>query len=78
MTLDVIDLAGLKGEIHAYLEAQLDVTEHLRPDIVIFRKHGVIIAVYEVKKPSAHRNDLEHDKLRIQIIICSLSNIRMA
>jgi hypothetical protein len=65
--VDVIELAGLSGQIHAYLEAQLNITEHLRADIVIFRKHGVIIGVCEVKKPSIYVNDLENDMLRIQI-----------
>jgi len=67
---DITCLAGLEDLIQASKETQLDVTEHLRPDIVIFRKHGVIIGVCEVKKPSTNgkgSSDLDSKQLRIQI-----------
>jgi len=57
--LDIIRLAGLENAIESHLEVALDATEHLRPDLVIFRKKGgVIIGVCEVKKPSSSGNDL--------------------
>ena len=65
--VDIIDLAGVKNSVEAYMEIQLSVTEHLRPDIVIFRRHGVIIGVCEVKKPSDKGGDLDNDVLRVQI-----------
>jgi hypothetical protein len=65
--VDVMNLAGLGDQIQTCLEAQLNITEHLQADIVIFRKRGVIIGFCEVKKPSIGADVLEDDMLRIQI-----------
>jgi len=72
--VDITDLAGLQ-DIHSLIDTQLDFTEHRRPDVVILRKHGVIIGVCKVKKPSPNgngANDLNSQRLRVQISNCML------
>ena len=64
---DAITFFASPGEIQLFQETHLDVLNHLRPDIVVFRRNGMIIGACEVKKPSKEGGDLENEKLDIQI-----------
>mmetsp|Transcript_7191 Transcript_7191/g.10688 ORF Transcript_7191/g.10688 Transcript_7191/m.10688 type:complete len:232 (-) Transcript_7191:850-1545(-) len=69
--IDVFELAGLNGEIRVCLEAQLSVTDHRQGDMLVLRKHGLIIGFCYVKRPCTHTStgdsDLDNDMLRRQI-----------
>ena len=56
-----------KWDLSIYRECQLSMTEHLRPDVVVFRSRGVVVGVCEVKKPSRRGGDLDNESLRNQI-----------
>ena len=62
---DAILLSGC--DLDVFLEVKLSITDHLIPDVVIFKKKGVIVGICEVKQPSMKRDDLSHSTLRDQM-----------